>query len=173
MARPEKAAIVEGLRSNLDGAAGLVLADYRGITAQQMTALRRRARDTGAKFQVVKNTLFRRAVEGIDAEPLAEQLTGPLAVAFGFGDPVELIRLMADLGKEYPSLEIRSGFVDRRIVEPTAVLTMAKLPGRQDLLASVVGSLQAPIYGLVSTLGGVVRNLVYTLHAVKEQKQSG
>jgi len=173
VARAEKIAIVEDIRSNLERAAGVVLTEYQGITAQEMTALRRKVRSAGGKFQVVKNTLFSRAAAGTKAEPLAEQLTGPMAVAYGFGDPVELSRLVVDLSKEYPALKLRRGMIEGEVVDPAEVQRIAQLPARQELLASVVGALQAPIYNLVTTLGGIIRNLVYTLHAIKQQKESG
>lgn len=171
MARPDKVAIVDSVRASLDRSTGVVLTDYRGLTAKELTRLRRTVRESGADFRVVKNTLFRRAAEGTAVEPLAGGLEGPLAVTIGYDDPVELTRLIAKLDKEFQALDIRHGFLDRQVMESAKVLAISKLPGRQELLGSLVGGLQSPLYGIVSTLQGTIRKLVYALQGVKEQRE--
>jgi large subunit ribosomal protein L10 len=171
MPRPEKVAIVEEVRSRLERATGVVLSDYRGLTAQEMTRLRRSVREAGAEFRVVKNTLFRRAAEGTAAEPLTRDLEGPLAVAMGFEDPVDLTRLVAKLDKEYQNLGVRVGLIDRQVLNSEKVLAVSKLPGRTVILGSLVGGLQSPLYGLVATLQGPVRKLTCALQAIAEKRQ--
>lgn len=171
MARPEKVAIVEDIRGRLGRATGVVLTDYRGLTAQDMSRLRRTVRESGAEFQVIKNTLFKRAAEGTQAEPLASDLSGPLAVAFGYEDPVDLTKLVARLDKDYQNLDVRMGLIDRQVFNAAKITAISKLPARQDLLGGLVGGLHSPLYGLVSTLQGTIQKLVHALQAITEQKE--
>lgn len=170
MARPEKVAAVEEIRQQLEESQAVFVTDYRGLTVSELTTLRRQLREVGTEYKVVKNTLTRRAAAEIDADALDPLLVGPTAVAFAREDAVATAKALNDFAKESRILEIRGGLLEGKLLTFDDVQALADLPPREVLLGQVVGGIQAPIAGFVSVLQGTLRNLVYALNAVREQK---
>jgi len=168
--RAEKVAQINELQDKFQRGQGIIFADYRGLNVQQTNDLRKRLREAGVELKVVKNTLALRAgkAAGLDLEPL---LIGPTAIAVGYDDPVAPAKILTEFAKEAKLLEIKGGVVEGKIVDADRVKALADLPSRDQLLAMVASGMQGPIRGAVVALGGILRNLVYALDAVRRQKQ--
>lgn len=169
--RPEKIEAVKEIKDKFSRSKSAILTDYRGLNVADITELRKKLREQGVEFKVVKNTLTRIALKDFDYN-LDEFLEGPTAVAFGFEDPVAPAKIIADFAKTHKELEIKAGMVEGKAGGKDMVESLAKLPPREELLAKAVGSIQSPLYGIVSVLQGPLRNLVYTLQAIQDKKAS-
>lgn len=167
----EKKVVVAEVSAKLKDAQAALLAEYRGLTVAQMTELRRRARQSDVFLRVVKNTLARRAVEGSSFECLKESFSGPLALAIS-RDPVAAAKVLADFAKDNEALRITAGAMSGKLMTLEQVQALAKLPAREQLLATLVGTLQAPIAKFVRTLNEVPGRFVRTLAAVRDAKQA-
>ncbi|NLM41064.1 MAG: 50S ribosomal protein L10 [Firmicutes bacterium] len=172
MARPEKEAMVQEIQERLSKAQGAVLADYRGLNAEEMTRLRKEARNAGIEFKVLKNTLTILAAKALEMDDLVPYLTGPTAFAFGYNDPVAPAKVLSEFAKKNKALEIKGGIVEGRVIGAEGVANLADLPGREELLSMVLRGMQAPIAGMVNVLQGNIRNFVYALEAVRKQKEA-
>lgn len=165
----EKKAVVAEVAEQFKAAQAAVLAEYRGLTVAQMTDLRAKARQSQVYLRVVKNTLAERAVQGSTFEVLREQFSGPLALAIS-KDPVAVAKLLADFAKDNEPLKIRVGAMGGRLMSLDQVQALARLPSREQLLATLAGTLQAPIVKFVRTLNEVPAKFVRTLAAVRDAK---
>lgn len=172
MARPEKEAMVAELKEKLDQARAAIITDYRGLNVAAMTELRRRMREQGLEYKVVKNTLTRFAARELGLDDLEPYLEGPTAIAFSYEDPVAPAKVIMGFAKEHKQLEIKAGLLRGKVIRPEGVKELADLPPREILLAQVLGGLQAPIAGLANVLNGVPRSLVYALEAIRKQKEA-
>jgi large subunit ribosomal protein L10 len=152
MKRAEKVESVGTLRSDLERAKVALLAEYRGLTAGEMNRLRRAVRDANGRCRVAKNTLARRAIEGLTYAKLEPSLRGPLALILGFQDPVAIAKLATKFADELPKLEIKAALLDGRVLPPPDVKALALVPSREVLLAQLLGLLQAPAARLLRTL---------------------
>jgi len=171
MPRPEKVAAVEEIRGRLEESKAVFVIDYRGLTVAQITRLRRKLRELGTDYKVVKNTLTRLAAQDTDAQALDPYLSGPSALAFAKEDPVATAKALSDFARESRVLEVRGGVLGGKPLGPDDVKALADLPPREVLLAQVVGGIQAPIAGFVFVLQGTLRKLVYALDAVRQKKE--
>jgi large subunit ribosomal protein L10 len=167
----QKKAVVAEVTEAISGAQAAVLAEYRGLTVAQMTELRRQAREANVFIRVVKNTLARRAVEGSDFECLKDELVGPLAFAAS-ADPVAVAKVMSQFAKSNDKLVIKSGAMAGKVMSLAQVDALAKLPGREELLGMLLGTMQAPVAKFVRTLNEVPSKFVRTLAAVRDAKQA-
>ncbi|OGI62360.1 MAG: 50S ribosomal protein L10 [Candidatus Muproteobacteria bacterium RBG_16_60_9] len=167
----QKKAVVAEVAEQFQGAEAAVLAEYRGLSVAQMTALRGKARQAQIYVRVVKNTLTRRAIAGSKYECLSDLLFGPLALAIS-KDPVAVAKLLAEFAKDNAALKIRAGAMGGKLMSLEQVQALAKLPSREQLLAILVGTLQAPITKFVRTLNEVPARFVRTLAAVRDAKGS-
>ncbi|MCK9525419.1 MAG: 50S ribosomal protein L10 [Limnochordia bacterium] len=172
MARPEKVAMVEEIQERLSRVQGAVLTDYRGLNAAEMTALRKELREAGVEYKVFKNTLTILAAREANLEELVPLLTGPTAFAFGYNDPVAPAKIISEFAKKSKALEIKGGVVEGQIIGPEGVADLANLPSREVLLSMVLRGMQGPMTGMVNVLQGNIRNFVYALNAIKEQKEA-
>lgn len=171
MARPEKVAVVEEVKEKLQRGQCVVLTDYRGLDVKEITELRRRLREVGVEFKVLKNTLTLIAAKECGLDELEPYLEGPTAVAFGYDDPVVGAKVISDFAKEHADLEVKGGVLNGRVIDVEAVKSLADLPSREQLIAQVLRGLQSPISGLANVLQGVPRNFVYVLEAIRKQKE--
>lgn len=169
--RQEKVELVERLSAQLAGTTSFLLAEYRGLTVEQMTDLRARVRGARSAMRVVKNTFLRRAVSGTDKERIAELMEGPNAVILVQGDIVDAIKVAAAADKEFESFRVKGGVIEGRAVGPDEIRQIAELPPRAELLGRAVGSLASPMRGLLNVCTGTMRNLVYALEAVRQAKE--
>ena len=176
MPTPQKEETVAEVADTLRNSQAAILADYRGLTVSQISDLRKKLRDADTQFAVVKNTLFRRASEGVieSSSELDATLNGPTAIAFAMKDPVATAKVLTDYIRDNRNtpLTLKGGLIGGKFYTPDQVNALSKVPPREVLIAQMLGSLQSPITGLVGTLGGIVSNFVFTLQAIADQKQA-
>ena len=165
----EKKAVVAEVSGKLTDAQAAMLAEYRGLSVAQMTVLRRKAYDSQVYLRVVKNTLARRAVEGTSFECLKDQMVGPLAFAVST-DPVAVAKILSEFAKDNEALKIKAGAMGGKLMSIEQIKALATLPGREQLLAMLLGTMQAPIQKFVQTLNEVPAKFVRTLAAVRDAK---
>lgn len=165
----EKKAVVAEVAEKLTGAQAAMLAEYRGLSVAQMTALRRKAYDGKVYLRVVKNTLARRAVEGTSFECLRDQMVGPLAFAVS-ADPVAVAKILSEFAKDNELLKIKAGAMSGKLMSVAQIQALAVLPGREQLLAQLLGTMQAPVQKFVQTLNEVPAKFVRALAAVRDAK---
>lgn len=168
--REQKSEIVEKFKDDLVKAQSVILADYRGLTVEEETALRKKFREAGTKYEVIKNTLAVLAAKEAGVEGLDELLVGPTAVAFGYEDPVSPAKILAEYAKSHEQIKIKGGLVNGKVIDVNGVKSLAELPPREELIAKMLGSMQSPISGLAGSLSGIIRKLLYALNAVAEVK---
>ncbi|MFQ5756530.1 MAG: 50S ribosomal protein L10 [Acidiferrobacterales bacterium] len=167
----QKKVLVEKVSAALVGAQAAALAEYRGLTVAQMSALRRSARRSNVFLAVVKNNLARRAVEGSQFECLKEEFSGPLALAVG-ADPIAVAKVLSDFAKDNEDLRIKAAAVDGALMSSTQFDALAELPGREQLLAMLLSTMTAPIQTFVRVLNEVPSKFVRTLVAVRDSKET-
>jgi large subunit ribosomal protein L10 len=167
----DKKAVVAEVADVAQSALSVVAADYRGLTVGQMTDLRSRARNSGVYLKVVRNTLARLAVKGTEFECLADALTGPLVLAFSKEEPGAAARLIRDFSKECDSLEVKSLAIAGQLHGPEQLAAVAKLPTREEALASLCAVMKAPVEKFVRTLAEPHSQMVRVFGAVRDQKQ--
>ncbi len=171
MNREQKARLIEALAAKLQGGS-VVLVDYQGMDVARSTDLRRRSREAGVEFVVAKNTLTKRAANEAGVEDLSEYLVGPTALAFS-GDPVVSAKLMAEFADQVESFALKGGLLEGgRVLNEADVVALSKLPGREQLLAQVVGGISSPLTGLVTVLNNTIQGLVVALGQIAEQKSA-
>ncbi len=170
----EKKAIVAQMKEELSGAKGAVLVQYNGLTVAAATKLRRKFIAGNVQYKVIKNTLTRIAADELGLEGFSEHLEGPCALAVSFEDPVAPAKILKEFLEETKSeaITVKVGLVEGQVIDAKGVEELANLPSREVLIAKVLGSMQAPLTGFVNVLQGNIRNLVYVLDAIREQKQS-
>lgn len=169
--REEKAVLIDELRERLRGTDLVIVTDYRGLTVPQMQALRRELRAAGGQFRVAKNTLLRLAAEREGQPDLAPLLQGPTGIAFADGDMVTVAKAVTTFARSADALEVRGGLMNGQAIDAAGVAALASLPSREELLAKMLGSMQAPATQLVGVLSGVTRSLAYVLQARADQLQ--
>ncbi|HEX7456607.1 MAG TPA: 50S ribosomal protein L10 [Candidatus Nanoarchaeia archaeon] len=172
ISREEKEQIVENLKEKLEKAVSFVLTDYHGLTVPQLQELKQELKEADAEFSVVKNTLLTRASKKTTKEIAQENLEGPTAALFSFGDPIEPIKKLTTFIKKYELPNIKGGLFEKSLLSKEDVIGLSKIPSKIELYAKVAGSLNSPIYGLVGVLNANLRNLVYVLSQVSSVKQS-
>jgi len=174
MARQEKAQIIDSLQEMFSECSIGVLTDYRGLSASEITILRRRLGELGVKYRVVKNTLARLAAERVGKADLAASFEGPVAIAFGYGDITEPARALADyISTSKSSLTIKGGFLRDRLLTLDEVSALSTLPSREILLAKVLGGMQSPIASLVNCLIAPIMGVARVLQARIKQLEGG
>lgn len=167
----QKRAVVSEIATQLASAQALIVAEYRGVNVEAVTGLRAKARQSGLTLRVLRNTLARRAVEGTPFEKLTDQLVGPLLYGIA-ADPVAGAKVLAEFAKENASFVIKAGVMSDNLMSSVDIKALALLPSREELLAMLVGTLQAPITKLVRTLNEVPTGFARSLAAVHDQKET-
>lgn len=170
--REQKAQIVEELKGKFTKASSAILVDYKGLNVQEATELRSSFREAGVDYKVYKNTLTEIAVKEVGLEELIPFLEGPTAIAFSEDDPVAPAKILTEAIRKYRKIEFKTGVVDGKVIDVDGIKALADLPSREELLAKLLGSMNAPIANLVGVLTGPVRALTYALNAIKEQKEA-
>ncbi|AYB41972.1 50S ribosomal protein L10 [Paenibacillus lautus] len=153
---------VDVVAAKLRESVSTVVADYRGLNVAQVTELRKQLREAGVEFQVLKNTLLRRATAAAELTDLDEVLTGPTAVAFGSNDAVAPAKILNDFAKKNDALKLKGGVVEGRVIGESEIKALAELPSREGLLSMLLSVLQAP-----------VRNFALAVKAVAEKEEQG
>lgn len=172
-----KQAVVAQLKEQLESAKGVVLTSYKGLTVAQDTELRRELREAGVSYHVVKNTMLRIAAKKAGIEGIEEHLDGTTAFAFSTEDAVAPAKVICGFIKknkleDAEVLTVKVGMVEGKVIGVDEVKALAALPSREELIAKLLGSMNAPISNTVNVLQGVIRNAVYVLDAIRSQKES-
>jgi large subunit ribosomal protein L10 len=170
--RNEKANLVSELNETFSKAKFAVVTDYRGLKVTELEKLRHVLRESNAQFQVAKNTPLRLAVKGTDYEGLADSFTGTTAIAVSFEEPVGPAKALAEFSKEFEALQIRCAGLEGSILSADDVVALSKLPSKEELLAKLLGTMNAVPTGLVRVLNAIPEKLVYGLQAIKDQKEN-
>ena len=165
----EKKAVVSEVSKQIENAQSFILAEYRGVGVGEMTNLRTEARKSGVYLKVLKNSLVKRAVEGTPFSSLSEDMVGPLV--FGISeDPVAAAKVLSNFADKNDLFVIKSGAMPNEKMDVSAVKALASLPSRDELLAKLLGTMQAPIAKFVRTINEVPTKFVRGLAAVRDQK---
>lgn len=159
MAKVEiKKPIVEEIAGHVNGAQGVVLVDYRGLTVEQDTELRKQLREAGIVYKVYKNTMMNFAFQGTEFEALAPYLEGPTAIAISKEDATAPARILSKFAKTAPALELKAAVVEGNLYDTDAVKALANIPSREELLAKLFGSMQSPISSFARVLNQIAES---------------
>jgi len=170
MSRQKKVQTIDKLQDIFSNCSIGILTDYRGLSTPELTVLRRRLRQAGIEYKVVKNTLARFAAERAGKDDLVSLFEGPVAMTFGYGDITEPARALADyIRTEKASLSIKGGFLGDRLLTSEDVMTLSTLPSREVLLAKILGGMQAPILALLNCLTTPVTGFMRVLQTRIQQ----
>jgi large subunit ribosomal protein L10 len=165
----QKQAMVSEVTAKLAGAQAVIVAEYRGLNVERVTALRSKARKSGIYLRVLKNTLARRAIKGTPFEKLSDQMIGPLMYGIS-QDPVAGAKVLSEFAKENELFVIKAGAMPNAVMSAQDIKALAQLPSREELIATLLGTLQAPMTKLVRTLNEVPGKFVRTLAAYHDAK---
>jgi large subunit ribosomal protein L10 len=169
----KKQAIVDELSAKLNGANAFYLTDFTGLNVKSITDLRRRLRNAGVEYLVVKNTLAERALAVTDLPDIAEFFRGPTAVVIGQDDPVAPAKVLSDFAREHDNKPaVKAGIVERRAVTPAQIDALAKLPSREVLLAQLAGALEAPMAQLAWAMQAKLYEMAGLLDALRSEKEA-
>ncbi|MEA3362095.1 MAG: 50S ribosomal protein L10 [Thermodesulfobacteriota bacterium] len=170
MDRTTKEQVVQDLTQRLVETQAAFLADYRGIDVEQATQLRRELTQAGVEYRVVKNNLLRLAAQDTPAEELQPFCVGPTAIALSGDDPVAPAKILSKFAKEIDAFELKAGVLSGKLLSVSEISALAELPGRDELLAMALSSMNAPITNFVGTMAAIPRSLVQVLNAIGENK---
>lgn len=171
MNREEKAATIEQIAAQIEGAEAIFAVDYRGISVPQAAELRSKLREADASFRIVKNRLTKLAADKAGEERLAELLEGPTALTFVRGDTATAAKAIASFNKEHEVLTFKGGFMDGLSLDEDRFKSIARLPSRDVLNGQFAGVLASPLTGLVRGLGSMVQGLAIQLQQLQTQKE--
>lgn len=168
--KEEKKQIVQNLIDLFKKMKSAVLVDFKGLKVKEITQLRRLCREQGISYNVAKKTLLKIAAAEAGVNFDAKAVEGSYAVVFGLADEIAPAKILSDFAKKNEALKILSGILEGKTVDKSAILAIAKLPGKLELLAKLAASIQAPLSGLVNVMAGNLRGLVNVLNGIKETK---
>ena len=168
-----KKQIVDGIIEKIKNAKSIVLVDYKGLTVAQDTEFRTEFRKANCEYKVLKNTMVRRAFNELGVTSFDNDLNGTTAVAFG-QDETAAAKVAVEACKKYnDKISVKSGYVDGSYIDKAGVVALSNMPSKEELIAKMLGSMQAPISNFVGALSGITRQLVIALNAVSEKKAQG
>lgn len=171
MKKSEKEAIVARVAQKVARAQAMYFTDFTGLTVAEEAELRREFRKSGIEYTVVKNTLARKALEQVAGyDRVLEKLTGPTGIAFSYDDIVAPAKVMKKFNEKTGKLNLKVAVLDKQLFDGSQLDQLAKLPGRKEIMAGIVGSLQSPIAGVVGAITAVMRDVVNVLDAVEKKK---
>lgn len=170
MTRSEKAVIIEGIRKNADRASFAALTDFKGMSVEELTGLRVRLRGAGGEYHVVKNTLARIAFTDGKHDVLKDKFHENCGVALAFDDPVQVAKALSDFLRQSKLFKVRDGSLDGKAMTAEQIEALAKLPGREQLLGQLLGTMNAVPTNFVSLFANMIRSLLYALKAIEEKK---
>jgi len=171
MKRSEKEQIVAEVAEVAGQAHGMFFTDFSGLTVEQATELRRELRKSGVQYRVVKNTLIRKALEHVTGYDKAfDRIVGPTGVAFAFDDPVAPAKVIQKFSEKHKKLSLKVCVIDKQVYDGSKLDELAKLPSRKELMASILGSVNAPLAGVPNVVNAVLRDLVSVIGEIEKKK---
>ncbi len=171
--RKQKEQKVQEIKEDMQQAGFLVLTDYRGLNVKDIGELRSSLREEGCKYKVVKNNLAKIAAKEVGLEEINTYLEGPVAIAYSHQDPIPLAKAISKADKTHKNLSVKAGYLEGKLLEPQDIKSLGEIPSKEVLQAQLCGALQGPISGFANVLQAGIRNLVYGLEAVRQQKEAG
>ncbi len=172
MNRSGKAVIIEAVKARADKASFAVITDFKGMTVEELTNLRVSLRKAGGEYLVVKNTLARIALTDGTHDAIKDKFHDNCGVAFGFDDPVAVAKALSDFAKQSKLFELRCASLDGKPMNAAQIDALAKLPGREQLLGQLLGTMNAVPTNFVSLFANMVRGLLYALKGIEDQKSN-
>ena len=171
MKRSEKEAIVAEVAERASRAVAMYFADFAKLTVAEETALRREFRNSGVEYTVVKNTLARKALEKLSGyDRVFDKLVGPTGIAFSYDDPSAPAKIIKKFSEKSGKFQLKAAVVEKQIYDGSKLSELASMPTRKEVVASILGSLQSPISGVVGVINAVPRDLVSVIDAVEKKK---
>ncbi len=161
---------IDEIKSKIEKAQVAVITDYKGLSVEEITKLRRDIQKDGGDYMVTKNTLTKIAVKGTAYEALTEKMTGPVALAFGFTDPVAPAKAVTKFIKDAKKGEILGAVLDGKLLSVEETKALAALPSKEELFAKMLGSINSPASGIVGSINAVMAQLTRAMAAVRDQK---
>lgn len=171
LTRSDKEQILETYEQGLAKAPHAFLLDFQGISVPQVTELRKRVRQSGGEYVVVKNTIALRAIDSQALGQLKEHFVGPTAVAFSLTDPVGVAKALTDYAKDVPAIKLKAGLVEGRAIAADQIKDIASLPSREELIAKLLFLMQSPVTRFVRVLAAVPQSFVMVLDQVRKKKE--
>jgi len=169
----QKKAIVAEVADVASSAHSAIAAEYRGLTVEDLTELRKQARNNGVYLRVVKNTLAKRAVADTEFECMTEGFSGPLVLAFSQEDPGAAARVIHDFVKDHEDMIVKMVSISGKLLDPSEIKTLAKMPTYEQAISILMATMKAPVQKLVVTLNEVPGKLVRTVAAIRDAKEAG
>ena len=170
--RDQKQQEIDSLKDSFSKSKSVILADYCGLTVNQMQDVRTKLRAASVEFRVAKNTLTKRAIKDTDSEPLSDVLAGPTGIAFSYEDPVAGARVLSELVDDHDAFEIKGGILGDKLLSIADITALSKLPTKEVLLSQLLSVMNGPMTGFVTVLNGNQRSLVQVLSAIKDTKEN-
>ena len=155
MARPEKVTEVKAITERIEAAQSMVLADFSGLTVEQMTVFRRNCRSNTVDCRVVKNRLARIAADNADMSVMKDHLKGPTAIIFGPESQIDPAKIAVEFAKDNEAMKIKGGFIDGQFLAADQVVALSKTPSMDELIAKMLGSINSPATGLAATVNAM------------------
>ena len=173
---PKKQAVVAEIKGWLTDAKSVVVTSYKGLTVATDTQMRRELREAGVQYKVVKNTMLRLAAKDLGIEGLDSHLEGTTAIAFSTTDAVAPAKILVDFMKKNKLedagiLTIKAGILDKKVLSDKEVKALASLPSKEELIAKLLGSMNAPLSNTVGLLSAIIRNAVGVVAALRDKKE--
>lgn len=171
MKREEKEQIVAEVAETVRRAHGMFFTDFSGLTVGQATELRREFYKAGVEYRVVKNTLIQKALEQVSGyDTVFDRLAGPTGVAFAYDDPVAPAKIIQKFSDKHGKLSLKVCVLEREVYDGTKLKELASLPTRKELIAAILGSVQAPLAGVPTVVNAVLRDLVSVIGEIEKKK---
>lgn len=174
MTREEKNQVIAEINDNIARAKSLFFTDFAGLTVEQSTKLRREFSKQNVGYQVAKNTLITRALasHGADYAAVSDKIVGMTAIAYGFDDPLAPAKILKKFVDDIEKPTLKFAYVEGQTFDGKQLKVLASMPSRLEMIASIMGSIQAPASGIVGAINAVMRDLVGVIDAIEKQKQS-
>jgi large subunit ribosomal protein L10 len=171
MKRSEKEAIITEVAEKAARAVAMYFADFSRMTVAEETELRREFRKSGVEYNVVKNTLVRKALEQLAGyDRIFDKLVGPTGIAFSYEDPSAPAKIIKKFSEKTGKFQLKAAVIEKQVYDATKLDQLASMPTRKDMIAAILGSLQAPASGIVGAINAVARDLVYVIDAIEKKK---
>jgi large subunit ribosomal protein L10 len=172
MLRPEKENAVTEIAEKLSDSTGVYLADYKGLDVEEINDLRNQLREASVEFKVVKNTLARISVNNVGFEELLKYLDGPTAMAFCLADPIIGAKILSEFQKKNNKLDLKACIFDGQVYDQDRIKEIARLPGKEQILAQTVGTIAGPLRNMVNVIHALLSATVNVLDQIKKQKEN-